>query len=263
LAAPHKLQKIPFDFNIRDLKSKFHDARNGKTTELAWFLSGLCHLALTGMVRSERTEEIAMYICNMIKQNYGGRGIFGHQANNSFTGIVRGRIGSFADQVYPIYAFCKLALAYNNKEALKIATECGETICNLQGPYGQWWWHYDAISGKVIGRYPVYSVHQHGMAPMALYELSQSSGINFDDHISKSVFWITGENEMNFNLIDLNRNVIWRSFYRKKYRMYHEEILSLLEYSNDKKDFNDMTILYECRPYCLGWFLYAFADKKI
>ena len=35
-------------------------------------------------------------------------------------------------------------------------------------PHGQWWWHYDVRDGSVVERYPVYSVHQHAMAPMAL-----------------------------------------------------------------------------------------------
>lgn len=262
LVAPDQLERIPFGDDVLELQSKYLDARQKKTTELAWFLTGLSYFALASVEKPKHLQKLGYSIYELLKQNYGGRGIFGHQANNSIAGVLRGRIGSFADQVYPIYALCRFAHAYNNKDALKIATECGETICTLQGSIGQWWWHYDSITGKVIGRYPVYSVHQHGMAPMALYELSKSTGINFDDHIAKGIHWITGKNELNLNLIDSKRNVIWRSCYQKKYRMYYEEILSLLGHNNCKNDYKNLRILYECRPYCLGWLLYAFADKQ-
>ena len=42
-----------------------------------------------------------------------------------------------------------------------------------QGPAGQWWWHYDRRTGRVVERYPVYAVHQDAMAPMALLALER------------------------------------------------------------------------------------------
>jgi hypothetical protein len=126
---------------------------------------------------------------------------------------------------------------------------------------GQWWWHYDAVSGKTIGRYPVYSVHQDGMAPMALFALSEISGNDFSHAIYRGLEWIAGKNELDLNLVDFSRNIIWRSFRRKKYKMYYDEILSLINLDNIGREYKDLTVLYECRPYHFGWLLYAFADK--
>lgn len=113
----------------------------------------------------------------------------------------------------------------------------------------------------MIGRYPVYSVHQDGMAPMALFALSEASEKDFSHAIYKGLEWITGKNELDLNLVDFSKNIIWRSFHRKKYKMYYDEILSLVNLDNIEKEYKDLTVLYECRPYHLSWLLYAFADK--
>ena len=65
------------------------------------------------------------------------------------------------------------------KEALQNSLQCANAICNLQGPLGQWWWHYDSMTGRVAERYPVYSVHQHAMAPMALFAAQDACNADF------------------------------------------------------------------------------------
>jgi hypothetical protein len=65
------------------------------------------------------------------------------------------------------------------------------------------------------------------------------------------------------NMIDTTQNVIWRSFYQKKFRKYADEILSLTRLTSDEKKYKDLIVLYKCRPYHLGWLLYAFSDKII
>lgn len=256
------LEKIFSGLDIRQSLKKYPDARQGKTTELAWFLAGLSHNALASGRTANDLEDLSMQTFKMLKKNFGAKGIFGHMNKSSLAGILRGRIGCFADQVYPIYALSMFAKAYGNQEALKIALDCAEAICRLQGPLGQWWWHYDSTTSRVIGKYPVYSVHQDGMAPMALFTLSELTGLNFDPHIYKGLEWISGNNELGFNMIDTSENVIWRSFYTKRYKMYNEEALALTGFTDKKRGHNDLKILFECRPYHLGWLLYAFADRS-
>ncbi len=261
LALPEQLNHIFSYFHIKQVLNKYRDARQGKTTELAWFLAGLSHSALVSEDNTKDLQDLASQTFKLIKRNYGGRGIFGHSNKGTFSGLIRGTIGCFADQVYPIYALAMFAKAYGNKDALKMALDCGQAICRLQGPFGQWWWHYDAVTGKIIGKYPVYSVHQDGMAPMALFTLSKISGVQFAKHIYRGLEWIIGNNELSFTLVDVSQNVIWRSFYRKKHEMWFEEALSISGANNKGKNYDDLMILFECRPYHLGWLLYAFADK--
>jgi hypothetical protein len=263
LVSPDRLEKLFSNPSIRQSLDKYPDARQGKTTEIAWFLAGLSHSALAQGQSAGDLRDLSIKTLEMLKRNYGAKGIFGHTNKSSLAGILRGRIGCFADQVYPIYALSMFAKAYGNQEALKIAVNCAEAICRVQGPFGQWWWHYDRVTGKVIGRYPVYSVHQDAMAPMALFALSEVTGMNFEAFMYKGLEWITGNNELDFNLMDTSQNVIWRSFYREKYKNYYDEVLALIRFSANKRDHNDLKILFECRPYHLGWLLYAFADKRL
>jgi hypothetical protein len=261
LVRPALLDEFLSGVRLRNHLECFSDARQGKTTELAWLLTGLSYAALAHVPTLPEIKDITTTVYEMIKGNYGHHGIFGHQKKDTLLGRLRGRIGSFADQVYPIYGFSKFAKAYDHTEALQIATECGKAICRHQGAFGQWWWHYDANNGNVIGRYPVFSVHQHSMAPMALFALSEISGCNFIFHIYKGLKWITGNNELGINLVDYKRNVIWRSLYRRNYKMRFEELSSLMHIKRYGKDSSEIRVLYESRPYCLGWLLYAFADK--
>jgi hypothetical protein len=262
LSSPQHISAISAELDVKEALKRYPDARVGKTTEVAWFLAGLSHIALALVECPQWLESLATQTYVLLKENYGGKGVFGHLKRNTLPGIIRGRIGSFADQVYPIYALCKFGKAYENSEALTIAKDSGEAICRLQGPYGQWWWHYDAISGQVIGRYPVYSVHQDGMGPMALFALGEATGECFEFYIYKGLDWISGANELRENLVDYTRGVIWRSFYRTKAKMYLEEVLSLARLNDGKDKVNDLSILFECRPYHLGWLLYAFANRK-
>lgn len=262
LTSPESANRLFVTLDTNNALKQYPDAIEGKTTELAWFLTGLSYLASAPIKKPQGIEDLTKKTYELLKQNYEHKGIFRHQNRNTLKGIIRGRMGCFADQVYPIYALSKFAQAYDNKEALRIAKECGETICNLQGTLGQWWWHYDSANGRVLGRYPVYSVHQDGMAPMALFSLSKASGLNFNDAAYKGLNWITGNNELSYNMIDNSRNVTWRSFYRKKPKMRFEELMTLAGFDNNNKEYNDLMILFECRSYHLGWLLYALADKK-
>jgi len=167
-------------------------------------------------------------------------------------------MGSFADQVYPIYGFSAYSRAYDNKEAAAIALACAETICKLQGPLGQWWWHYNPVDRSVAGRYPVYSVHQEAMAPMALFAVSKLTGHDFSGPIYKGLEWITGKNELNLPMIDDKFHVIWRNFFQTSTKQRLEELFSLMGIYKSTKDCSDLRILTECWSYELGWLLYAF-----
>ena len=106
----------------------------------------------------------------------GPTGVFPHALPASSLGRLRAHVGCFADQVYPIQALARLAAADGDAVAMGAANRCAAAICAVQGSAGQWWWHYDARDGSVVERFPVYSVHQHAMAPMALFDLRRMRG---------------------------------------------------------------------------------------
>lgn len=258
LVSPRSLKNIFSDLDVLNALGRYRDAIQGYSMELAWFLSGLTHAFLARGETSSALSKLAEDTYRLLFLNYAGNGIFGHQHRSSVAGALRGRIGSFADQVYPIYALSKYGQVNGDEKAISIALDCAKKICDHQGPLGQWWWHYDSLTGGVIGRYPVYSVHQDGMAPMALFAVTEATGFGFNESIYKGLKWITGNNEVGQDLIDRGYNVIWRCLYTNKYKMYLEEATSLLGFHNKNKDHNDLKLKCECRPYHAGWLLYAF-----
>jgi hypothetical protein len=260
LVAPERLAEVEARLEVNSALERFPEVRQGPTMELAWFLTGLCHrkLACPDMRFDLRGAAVKTY--EMLKKNQGERGIFGHVARTkSIAGRIRGAIGSFADQVYPIYAMTKYWEAYNDKNAVERALDCALTICEVQGPLGQWWWHYNSSTGQVIDRFPVFSVHQHGMGPMALLALGEAMQSDFGPWIYKGLEWIR-VNELDFNMEEEAENLVWRSIFRPTASRYWDTAIALLTRSADRGSRKDLKVRFECRPYELGWLLYAFAN---
>lgn len=262
-AAPEDLGRICLTSDLKMALSRFPDASNGRTMELAWLLSGLAHAVLARVdVRSDLTNLTAK-IYSLIRDGQGRSGLFGHlTARKTFAGVIRGRIGSFADQVYAIYALARLAQAYEFRDPLELARKCAHAICELQGPLGQWWWHYDSQSGKTVQRYPVYAVHQGGTAPMALFALEEAGGGDFTHAINRGLRWITGKNELKCDLRDSSGHAIWTGIHPKaNSRACLGELLTWLGLSSDGFSTHALTIKTECRPCNFGWLLYAYAPR--
>jgi hypothetical protein len=246
---------------IETAPQRYADARHGRTTELSWFLAGLSHAALSSPRFASNLTDLALKTYQLVKKNQGKHGFFGHMAKvNSVAGLLRGRIGSFADQIYPIYAMSKFTTAFNVEESLDSALKCAVAICHAQGPMGQWWWLYDSNTGRTSSRYPVYSVHQHGMAPMGLFALEEATGQVFTNSIYKGLQWIYGANELAVDMRDFTQNLIWRCILPKwEGAKYLDTMLSVLRSPKQDAPPGPLEILYEDRPYEFGWMLYAFA----
>jgi hypothetical protein len=258
---PERLEKVVSQFNIKHALDSLPEKN---TMELAWFLAGLSHHALAPTGRLSNLTDQAIQTFHLLRENQGERGIFGHTARTrSIRGVIRGRIGSFADQIYPIYAMAKASQAYPIEKAAERALDCALTICEAQGAQGQWWWHYDSATGRVVGRYPVYSVHQHGMAPMGLFALSEALKSDFDPWIYKGLEWVSGENELDQDMRDADTSVIWRCIQCKDYRRYLHTGYALLTNQEDRASHSGLHVLHECRPYELGWLLYSFGDRAL
>ena len=137
----------------------------------------------------------------------------------------------------------------------------GQGICRVQGPLGQWWWHYDSRVGRVASMYPVFSVHQEAMGPMALFPLGEATGQDFREPIYKGLQWIGTKNELGREIRDFERNLVWRCVRPvPESSMKIDVLLSQFRVYRDASK-RHLEILYECRPYELGWLLYAFAGR--
>lgn len=238
--------------------SRFREGRQACTLSLAWFISGLTHLTLAGQ---GHFRDVAEKAYSLLRQNQGEFGLFSHLAETgSLSGLMRGRLGSFADQIFSVYGLAKFSHAFDSRRATEKALDCALTLCELQGSMGQWWWHYDAATGKVVGRYPVYSVNQYALAPMAFRTLGETVQSDFSVWIDRGMRWIFGENELEQDLRDLSSNVIWDAVGRRDHLRRIQSAIQVLSMHEDTHPHRDLSLVWECRAANLGWLLFAWAE---
>jgi hypothetical protein len=262
IACPERFEEIERRLDPFTALRRFQGARQGVTMELAWFLTGLSYWVQRCPEKSAQLEPVAFETYKTLLANQGERGFFGHlSTSRSLSGMVRGRIGSYADQVYPIYGMAQFSKAYGHEDAAHRSLKCAMGICEDQGPQGQWWWHYDGPNGQVADGYPVFSVHQHAMGPMTLFGLGEIINRSFDEWIYKGVRWINSNNELSYDMEDPANGVIWRCIFRSQ-RSIGRYLKAAMGRNSGPIQHNnpaDLEILFECRPYELGWLLYAFS----
>jgi hypothetical protein len=117
--------------------------------------------------------------------------------------------------------------------------------------------------GRVAEKYPVYSVHQEGMAPMALFALGEAAGLDYSKPISTGLQWISGNNELGSDLRDTS-GVVWRCLcHRRKYQVYLDRARNFVGREDTGESSSDVRVLLECRPYELGWLLYSYAGRQV
>ena len=243
------------------------------STELGWLLSGLSRTAQVAPGRDDIADK-AHAVYGALRANYTestGLFCYGGRAGGRLRRTLRRELGFFDNQVYGIHASADYSRAFGDQAALAMAARCVDQILTAQGPLGQWAWHYNVRTGAVVDRYPVYSVHQHGMGPMALNAVADLTGRSFDDALEKSVAWVFGENELRRAMIDPDSGIIWRSIRR---RIAHNKLIHVFKFlslsrmqgaGNRLADIvntpGQLEVDMECRPYEFGWLLWAFARR--
>ncbi|MCH8302032.1 MAG: hypothetical protein IH912_04705, partial [Proteobacteria bacterium] len=183
-AAECKIPDLPRA--LERLRVLWGQSTNTFTVEAAWTLSAL--VAAGSHNDSDATADQVWASLEAAFCDVGS--VFPHWISPADAPFGRAHVSCFADQVYPIQALARYHLAVHDDRALEIANSCAAQICRLQGDGGQWWWHYDARNGSVIEGYPVYSVHQDAMAPMALLDLFDAGGTDFAAEIREGLRWM-------------------------------------------------------------------------
>jgi hypothetical protein len=259
---PERLHAIYRQVGAQGALALFSDGRQGHTMEVAWYLNGVASCYLAGHDDLPGLAEQVAGARKILERNCGASGVYGHLSRNkSVGGFMRGRIGSFADQVYPTIAFARLSQALQDDKARQMALRTAEKMCELQGPLGEWSWHYDSVTGRVVSRYPVYSVHQHAMGPMMLFAASEATGRDFSEAIYKGLAWISGDNELRRDFVEPSLGLVWRCIYLDSMDAFTHGALRFLQLRSGTVDAIRLKVRYECRPYELGWLLYAFVGK--
>ena len=229
------------------------------TMETAWTASGLLHeVARSGDVETRWAAAAA--VTELRTNRYSGSTRLMRHAGSGASAVhrARGHIANFADQIYSVQAFAFAAIVLDDAAAKGVGAALTARHCELQGPLGQWWWHYDAGRGHVALRYAVYSVHQHGMAPMALAAATAATGTDHRSEMSASLRWLD-TNELGTSMVDSDRSTVWRSIERVEPAVV-SKVRGALEAlgASDERD-ADVVLNQETRPYEWAWCLYAAA----
>jgi len=179
----------------------------GFVVEAAWVLSALVAARASAEVEEPLARARGRLLAARSKRLYPH--VIGGDAS-----WFRSNVGSFAAQVYPVQALARLHRSADDREALATANSVADSICSLQGAEGQWWWHYDARTGGVVEKYPVYTVHQHAMGPMALLDLAEAGGDDHLDSICRGVRWLASRPESAEALLLDDPAITWRKVAR-------------------------------------------------
>lgn len=232
------------------------------TVDLAWMVTAAVSVGGSG-------ERLAEHAAARLLRAQGAQGIFPHVAPAASQNRWRRHVACFADQVYPIQALARMFEVTQAPALLDAAEATAGRLCELQGSAGQWWWHYDARTGDVVERYPVYSVHQHSMAPMALFDLADAGGANRTREIIKGLRWLGNHPEVEEELVVDQPGVIWRKVGRREPAKAARKLAAVttsirpgMHVPGVDRAFPADRVDHECRPYELGWLLYTWLPAR-
>ena len=129
-------------------------ANEHPTVERAWVLSACA-------AGDEPDCDLGPLVVNklLLSQN-PNCGVYAHQDPAARVSRIRRHVACFADLVYPTMALADWGATVGDTKALTAARLSADYMAATQGPDGQWWWHFDHRTGKIVEGYPVYSVHQ-------------------------------------------------------------------------------------------------------
>jgi len=247
--------------------------------ETAYLLYAICEY-----LTKQKDQNVMMFAKEvfqaLIKTFHETSGLFSFTTRISRKNIVMMRInqnlGSFASQINSIMALSKYYQISHNKIALEKARKCANVICTFQGELGQWWWIYNVKKGFVVEEYPIYSIHQDGVAIVSFLELQKSLGESlYEKNLKKGLQWLEGQNELKIKMYDEKNKIIWRAIQRKENpssqktgpwglgkKSYFKMQLAGLLNSSIVKKFplpDKYELLLESRPYHNGWVLLAWS----
>ena len=238
--------------------------RRLRTMELAWLVSGLSHQRRRDPSAASTRSAFDITLAALLGRFEPASRTFRHaEADSPWALRVRRRVATFADQIYSVQALALASIVSDDARALEVAAASALRMAEVQGDLGQWWWHYDPRDGRVSGSYPVYSVHQHGMAPMAFRTLTLAGGPDLSGAVEAGRAWLS-RNELGVDLVDRRAGTIWRSIVRDEgpARRLARHALRLAGPRVDDRPAGSppgLRVNRETRPYEWAWYLFTAA----
>lgn len=240
--------------------------RWASSMQLGLALTGLAKWMTVGEADDPRVAPAARAVAAELERRFVTRAdVFAGSARPPKRNPLLHRLTSFASQVYPVLGLCELALATGTEPSPAVRRVC-DFLAEAQGDQGQWWWFYSTTKRQVMEGYPVYSVHQDAMAPMALLSAGRVRAGDYGRALTRGIRWIGGDNELGQSMVDLRAGLIYRAIQRaggdadgfagwsrgQRWSVYGGALTG-----RPAKPARDLEMLRESRSYHLGWLLVA------
>jgi hypothetical protein len=174
----------------------------------------------------------------------------------------RRNVVSFGSLVYFLRAMGEYARLSGVRRARELFHAGVETALRLQGPLGEWPWLIDIERGAVIDRYPVFTVHQDGMAFLFLHPAADE-GIDVEAATRRSLEWVAGGNELATPMLEQrpfwgHRSIARRERWQRARRYARSRVGAP---GDAPAPLGRLHVNDECRSYHLGWLLYAWSGR--
>lgn len=229
---------------------------------LAWALTGLVRHEQAGgwdAAVARRADELIAFARERLWCETGR--LFHHQAAGSPFSRAQ---TLFSTQIYWVYAFALYGRVRGDRDAVRIAGSCADRLHALRDRFGGFAWRYNALTGTVVERFPVYAVHQDGMAPMALFELAAADGRDVNARNRENLSWLWS-NQLGIPMVDEDRRVIFRAIRRRVPFDRSFRAAGRLAARFGRPGPGELPWFLQldatCRPYHLGWLLHAFTRR--
>jgi hypothetical protein len=180
---------------------------------------------------------------------------------------LRRRFATFATGVYLTLACFQYGEFFEHEPSIKRALQCVQSLQKCQGSRGEWPWFYDVPSGKVLDIYPIFSVHQDGMAPAYLHHAVTHGHPGARESMLSSFYWILGDNQLGCSMLAKEEGMIYRSQarsqrFQRERRAMRAVINCAFNQDATPVDPKNLSVTPECRSYHLGWVLWSFAGRE-
>jgi hypothetical protein len=222
-------------------------------------LSGACAQA----ARDPSWRPLAGALRDLLMTEFRGRGALFRDGGRG----ARRYISTFATQVYAAMSLYQYGHLAEDAAAIAAANACVEKLIALQGELGEWPWFYSPDSDRVLDRYEVYSVHQHGMAPALLHHGVAHGVPRARAAIVKGFNWIFGVNEMAISMLVPSRQLIYRSQARRGWggrrgmRVLRAALGAARRQESGAAGGGSLRLTEEMRSYEFGWLLWSFGGR--
>ncbi len=248
----------PLVERLQDVETR--DRLDGRP--LAWCLTGLSlHAERSGDARARAAADTLARFA-LERCHRPAHALFVHRAVTPARWPAQ---ALFSTEIYWVYALATYGRVTGHAGALDAAAATMRRLIALRDAFGGWVWRYDADAGAVPEPFPIYSVHQHGMAPMTLHLLAEMGLLDGETHRRvqrESLAWLWN-NQLGRSMVDAERRVIYRSVRRRfpvNRLAYTLGRLAPLQRLTREPGF--LRLNATCRPYELGWLAYAWAGRE-